>query len=109
MTPCSTPGGGGIQHGRCCTAMTNSPGPIHAVVISTNRLGSAGRVDDPCVTRFDASPLGRREGQLDRILVVDDEQPVREALAALLRQDGYRVVVAESGHVAVEAIEAFTF
>ena len=46
---------------------------------------------------------------MDRILVVDDERPVREALAALLRQEGYRVVVAESGHVAVEAIEAFTF
>ena len=46
---------------------------------------------------------------MDRILVVDDEQPVRDALAALLRQEGYRVVVAESGHVAVEAIEAFTF
>jgi CheY-like chemotaxis protein len=46
---------------------------------------------------------------MDRILVVDDERPVRDALAALLRQEGYRVVVAESGHVAVEAIEAFTF
>ena len=46
---------------------------------------------------------------MDRILVVDDERPLREALAALLRQEGYRVVVAESGHVAVEAIEAFTF
>jgi CheY-like chemotaxis protein len=58
---------------------------------------------------FDASRLAAREEQLDRILVVDDEQPVREALAALLRQNGYRCVVAESGHVAVEAIEAFTF
>lgn len=46
---------------------------------------------------------------MERILVVDDEQTVRETLAALLRQDGYRVIVAESGHVAVEAIEAFTF
>src|SRR4029077_6876592 len=46
---------------------------------------------------------------MDRILVVDDERPVRDALAALLRQEDYRVVVAESGHVAVEAIEAFTF
>jgi CheY-like chemotaxis protein len=46
---------------------------------------------------------------MDRILVVDDEKPVRDALAALLRQESYRVVVAESGHVAVEAIEAFTF
>ena len=45
----------------------------------------------------------------ERILVVDDEQPVREALAALLRQEGYNVVVAEGGHSAVEAIEVFTF
>ena len=46
---------------------------------------------------------------MDRILVVDDEPSVRDALAGLLRQSGYRVIVAESGHVAVEAIEAFTF
>jgi CheY-like chemotaxis protein len=46
---------------------------------------------------------------MDRILVVDDETHVRDALAALLRHEGYHVVVAESGHVAVEAIEAFTF
>ena len=46
---------------------------------------------------------------MDRILVVDDEKSVRDALAALLRHEGYRVVAAESGHVAVEAIEAFTF
>ena len=45
----------------------------------------------------------------ERILVVDDEKPVRDALALLLRHEGYRVVVAESGHTAVEAIEAFTF
>lgn len=44
-----------------------------------------------------------------RILVVDDEKPVRETLAALLRQEGYNVVVAEGGHSAVEAIEVFTF
>jgi CheY-like chemotaxis protein len=44
-----------------------------------------------------------------RILVVDDEKPVREAMALLLKQDGYRVVVAECGHTAVSAIEAFTF
>jgi CheY-like chemotaxis protein len=44
-----------------------------------------------------------------RILVVDDEKPVREAMALLLKQDGYHVVVAECGHTAVGAIEAFTF
>jgi CheY-like chemotaxis protein len=46
---------------------------------------------------------------MDRILVVDDERPVRDALAMLLRQEGYRVIAAENGHTAVEAIEAFTF
>ena len=45
----------------------------------------------------------------ERILVVDDEKPVRETLAALLRQQGYNVVAAECGHTAVEAIEVFTF
>ncbi len=44
-----------------------------------------------------------------RILVVDDERPVREAMALLLKQQGYRVVVAECGHTAVSAIETFTF
>jgi CheY-like chemotaxis protein len=44
-----------------------------------------------------------------RILVVDDERPVREAMALLLKQEGYRVVVAECGHTAVSAIETFTF
>ena len=46
---------------------------------------------------------------MERILVVDDEQPVRETLGLLLRQEGFRVVVAECGHTAVRAIEAFTF
>jgi CheY-like chemotaxis protein len=46
---------------------------------------------------------------MDRILVVEDEQPVRESLAALLRQEGYRAVLAENGHAAAEALEAFTF
>lgn len=46
---------------------------------------------------------------MDRILIVDDESGVRDALAMLLRREGYRVVAAESGHIAVEAIEAFTF
>ena len=46
---------------------------------------------------------------MERILVVDDETDVRETLGLLLRQEGYRVVVAECGHTAVSAIEAFTF
>jgi len=46
---------------------------------------------------------------MERILVVDDEKPVREAVGLLLKSEGYRVVVAECGHTAVSAIEAFTF
>ena len=46
---------------------------------------------------------------MERILVVDDEQPVRDTLGLLLRQEGFRVIVAECGHTAVGAIEAFTF
>ncbi len=46
---------------------------------------------------------------MERILVVDDEKPVREAVGLLLRSEGFRVVVAECGHTAVGAIEAFTF
>ena len=46
---------------------------------------------------------------MERILVVDDERPVRDALALMLKREGYRVVVAEGGHAAVSAIEAFTF
>jgi CheY-like chemotaxis protein len=46
---------------------------------------------------------------MERILVVDDEREVRETLGLLLKREGYRVVVAECGHTAVSAIEAFTF
>ena len=46
---------------------------------------------------------------MERILVVDDERDVRDAIGLLLKQEGYRVVVAECGHTAVSAIEAFTF
>jgi CheY-like chemotaxis protein len=53
--------------------------------------------------------LAEEGALMERILVVDDEQPVRDTLRLLLRQEGFRVVVAECGHTAVSAIEAFTF
>jgi CheY-like chemotaxis protein len=46
---------------------------------------------------------------MECILVVDDEKPVRDTLAVLLEREGYRVVVAEGGHTAIEAVETFTF
>src|SRR5689334_12157303 len=40
-----------------------------------------------------------------RILVVDDEQSMRELLAIVLRREGYEVVLAENGRAAIEALE----
>jgi CheY-like chemotaxis protein len=87
---------------------------FHAGVIQ--RIGPAERVEsapkrqDPLCDRFGTSPLlGRVMERIERILVVDDEQPVCDALALLLRQEGYNVVAAAGGHTAVEAIEVFTF
>jgi len=39
-----------------------------------------------------------------RVLVVDDEQSMRELLAIMLRQAGYEVVVADGGEAAVERL-----
>jgi CheY-like chemotaxis protein len=44
-----------------------------------------------------------------RILVVDDEVPVRDAIRSMLERRGHDVVVAECGQRGVEAVEAYTF
>src|SRR5262245_22494554 len=44
-----------------------------------------------------------------RILVVDDQVGVRAAIRAMLENKGHTVVVAEGGHTAAGAIEAFAF
>jgi CheY-like chemotaxis protein len=44
-----------------------------------------------------------------RILVVDDETAIRLAIRMILEKAGHTVVVAEGGHAAVSAIEAFSF
>jgi CheY-like chemotaxis protein len=44
-----------------------------------------------------------------RILVVDDQVSVCAAIRALLESRGHTVVVAEGGHKAARAIEAFAF
>src|SRR5262245_26939852 len=45
------------------------------------------------------------EGRAARILVVDDEQSLRELLAIVLRREGYEVLLADNGRAAVELIE----
>jgi CheY-like chemotaxis protein len=44
-----------------------------------------------------------------RVLVVDDQESVCAAIRVLLESKGHTVVVAEGGHKAVRAIEAFAF
>lgn len=48
-------------------------------------------------------------GNRARILVVDDEVNIREALAALLESDGYEVAAASSGQKAMEALRQEEF
>ncbi|HKB12826.1 MAG TPA: sigma-54 dependent transcriptional regulator [Vicinamibacterales bacterium] len=40
-----------------------------------------------------------------RILVVDDERSMRELLAIVLRREGYEVMLAENGRMAIDALE----
>jgi len=44
-----------------------------------------------------------------RVLVVDDEQSMRELLAIMLRQVGYDVTVADGGEAAIKALETDSF
>jgi two-component system response regulator PilR (NtrC family) len=47
----------------------------------------------------------RSEPGVPRILVVDDERSMRELLAIVLKREGYEVLLAENGRMAIEAIE----
>ena len=47
--------------------------------------------------------------EVPKILVVDDEQIVRESLANWLKEDGYQVELAESGPQALERIQSASF
>ena len=44
-----------------------------------------------------------------RVLVVDDEQSMRDLLAIMLRQAGYDVTVADGGEAAIEALKGESF
>jgi two-component system, NtrC family, response regulator PilR len=44
-----------------------------------------------------------------RVLVVDDEQSMRELLAIMLRQAGYEVAVADGGEAAIETLKSDSF
>jgi len=44
-----------------------------------------------------------------RVLIVDDEQSMRDLLAIMLRQAGYEVTVADGGETAIEALKGDSF
>jgi DNA-binding NtrC family response regulator len=48
----------------------------------------------------------RRESAMARVLVVDDEAPIRRAMARVLRRAGHDAVEAEDGAVALAAVKA---
>ena len=46
---------------------------------------------------------------MTRILVVDDEESMRELLEIALSKDGYRITVAESGSRAIQLVDTYSF
>ncbi|NIQ38931.1 MAG: response regulator [Proteobacteria bacterium] len=44
-----------------------------------------------------------------KILLVDDEEIIRDALGGLLTEEGYHVIEAENGTVAIEKLSSETF
>lgn len=48
-----------------------------------------------------ASPLSNAPAARKNILIVDDEISIRESLAAVLREEGYTVELAENGRIAI--------
>ena len=50
------------------------------------------------------SEPAQRRGAVPRILIVDDEQSMREWMRILFQRDGFEVVVAEDGLVARDLI-----
>lgn len=44
---------------------------------------------------------------MKRILIIEDEKPLREAFAFLLKSEGYQVALAENGKLALEKLPTF--
>jgi len=62
--------------------------------------------DDRSVEAPDALQQRSAAAQQGRILLVEDEAPVRQVVSAMLASQGYRVVEAEHGRAALEIIRA---
>src|SRR5437764_4697471 len=53
----------------------------------------------------EAPAKAKEETAVARLLVVDDEQSMRELLSIVLRREGYDVILADSGRTAISVIE----
>lgn len=53
--------------------------------------------------------MNSRQGEAEKVLVVDDEKSMREFLEIMLQKDGYEVSCAESGAEALKAIRQHKF
>jgi two-component system chemotaxis response regulator CheY len=65
----------------------------------------------PPQTRYETWPMrgplpSRAAGNVKRVLVVDDEEPIRLTVAEALQDEGYDVVTAQNGAEALERVRA---
>jgi CheY-like chemotaxis protein len=86
---------------------TDRPALLHSPEMMTQAGETAddkgpGRVSPPRSKSGDGQSTGRQDPRIT-VLVVDDEQPVREALVELLSIHGYRAITAGSAENAEEA------
>ena len=56
-------------------------------------------------TQISDSESATSATQAARVLVVDDERSMRELLSIVLRRDGYEVLLAADGKVAIETLK----
>lgn len=82
-------------------SVSSTPGEGTTFTIDLPAVLSESTTEDPLET---INELPTR-----KILVVDDEESVRETLAEMLVADGHEVVLAESGHEAIEKLRAGGF
>ena len=88
------------MHGGTVRAFSPGPGKGSTFVVRLPRLRSgAGAVEAPAPTAGVPEP---EPGESRRILVVEDNDDLREGLASLLRNLGHEVVAAENGEEGIE-------
>ena len=82
----------------------------HIQVLSTVRKGTAFRIllpltREPAPTATIGSPAPTRDSLQGRVLIVEDEDPVREVVTRMLQGEGYEVLGARHGAEALTCLE----